>query len=52
MVTVARIFGAVLDGTLGCEEAFDRLQALGIEAPFSNGFVQGRIGAAYSLESD
>jgi collagenase-like PrtC family protease len=48
MVAVAESFRAVLDGRLACDEAMARLQALGIEAPFANGFVRGGVGADYN----
>jgi collagenase-like PrtC family protease len=44
MVTVASTFRAVLDRHLDIEEAGARLDALGLEAPFSNGFYHGRPG--------
>jgi collagenase-like PrtC family protease len=50
MIAVAEAFRAVLDGKLGCDEAMARLQALGLDAPFSNGFVHGSAGAAYAPE--
>jgi collagenase-like PrtC family protease len=48
MVAVAANFRAVLDGKLGGDEAMAHLEALGIDAPFSNGFVHGAAGAAYT----
>jgi collagenase-like PrtC family protease len=48
MIAVAESFRAVLDGRLGCNEALARLEALGLDAPFSNGFVHGLVGAAYA----
>ena len=50
MIAVAETFRAVLDGELGCDEAMARLEALGLDAPFSNGFVHGPAGAAYAWE--
>jgi collagenase-like PrtC family protease len=50
MVAVAEGFRAVLDGRLGGDEAMARLEALGVDAPFSNGFVQGAAGADYTRE--
>jgi collagenase-like PrtC family protease len=47
MVGVAANFRAVLDGRLGGDEAMARLEAFGIDAPFSNGFVHGAAGATY-----
>jgi collagenase-like PrtC family protease len=51
MVAVAESFAAVLGGRLGGDEAMARLQALGIDAPFSNGFVHGEAGADYRTPS-
>jgi collagenase-like PrtC family protease len=48
MVAVAEAFTAVLGGKLGCDEAMARLEALGIDAPFANGFVHGVAGAGYN----
>ncbi len=48
MVAVAEAFRAVLERRLGCDEAMARLEALGIDAPFSNGFVRGPTGASYA----
>jgi len=44
MVEVAVIFRAVLDGQLDAEGAMERLDALQLGAPFSNGFFHGRPG--------
>lgn len=44
MVEVAAIFRAVLDGGIDRAEAAARLDALKIEAPFSNGFYYGQPG--------
>jgi collagenase-like PrtC family protease len=48
MMAVAETFRAVLDGKLGCDAAMAGLEALGLDAPFSNGFVHGHVGAAYA----
>jgi collagenase-like PrtC family protease len=48
MVAVARTFSAVLQGRLGGDEGMARLEALGLDAPFSNGFLRGAAGAAYT----
>jgi hypothetical protein len=50
MVAVAGSFAAVLAARIGRDEAMARLQAIGIEAPFANGFVQGSVGTAYTRE--
>jgi collagenase-like PrtC family protease len=47
MVAVAQAFRRVLDGTLSGEEGLARLEQLGIDAPFSNGFLRGAVGAHY-----
>jgi collagenase-like PrtC family protease len=52
MVAVAESFGAVLGGRLEGDEAMARLEALGIDAPFSNGFVHGGAGADYNSEPE
>jgi collagenase-like PrtC family protease len=48
MVAVSTNFHAVLRGELGPDDAMARLGELGIGVPFSNGFVRGTAGAAYS----
>jgi collagenase-like PrtC family protease len=48
MVAVAQAFSAVLEGRIDSGEAMARLEQLGIEAPFSNGFLHGTVGAAYA----
>ena len=50
MIAVAESFRAVLDGKLGRDEAMARLEVLGLDAPFSNGFMHGSAGAAYARE--
>jgi len=50
MTVVAETFRAVMDGKLGCDEAMARLETLGLDAPFSNGFMHGPAGAAYAGE--
>lgn len=44
MVAVARIFRAALDGRIDAQDAQAQLEALKIEAPFSNGFFHGKPG--------
>ncbi len=44
MVEVAATFRAALDGRVAAPEAAARLDALKLEAPFSNGFYHGRAG--------
>ena len=44
MVQVARIFRDALDRRIDAAEAVARLEALKLEAPFSNGFYYGRPG--------
>ncbi len=44
MVTVAEIFRDALDARIDAGEAGARLQALKLDAPFSNGFYYGRPG--------
>lgn len=44
MVAVARLFRDVLDGRRAAGGAGDELAALGIAAPFSNGFWHGKAG--------
>ncbi len=44
MVEVAATFRAALDGRIAAAEAAARLDALKLEAPFSNGFYYGRAG--------
>jgi O2-independent ubiquinone biosynthesis protein UbiV len=44
MVEVAAIFREVLDRRIDAEQGTERLEALGIEAPFSNGFYHGKAG--------
>lgn len=46
MVAVARLYRDVLDGRLAAREARARLAEMIGEAPLSNGFYQGREGAA------
>ncbi len=46
-IAVADSFKKVLEGKLGCDEAMARLEALDMDAPFSNGFLHGATGAAY-----
>jgi hypothetical protein len=47
MVAVASCFHAGLRGELGSDAAMARLDALGLGAPFANGFVHGVAGASY-----
>ena len=49
MVAVARLYRALLDGTLSAAEARARLAEMVGTAPLSNGFYQGREGAAMVL---
>lgn len=44
MVAVANIFREALDNTVSAEESGEKLTALDIPAPFSNGFWNGRPG--------
>ncbi len=44
MVAVANIFREALDNTASAEESGEKLTALGIPAPFSNGFWHGQPG--------
>lgn len=44
MVAVAEIFRAALDSLIDAEEANARLEALQLDAPFSNGFYHGTPG--------
>ncbi len=44
MVAVANIFREALDDTVSAEESSEKLTALDIPAPFSNGFWNGRPG--------
>jgi O2-independent ubiquinone biosynthesis protein UbiV len=48
MVQVAAAFRGILDGALSVEEALARPGELPLEAPFSNGFRQGRPGFGWS----
>jgi len=48
MVEVADTYRAVLDGRLEAAEATERLSALKLGAPFSNGFYYGKAGHLYS----
>jgi len=48
MVEVADVFRAVLDGRLEAAEAADRLAALKLGAPFSNGFYYGKPGHRFA----
>ncbi|RDC73490.1 U32 family peptidase [Rhodovulum sp. 12E13] len=45
MVAVTCLYDAVLRGEIDAEEGGTELRALGIEAPFVNGFYRGRAGA-------
>jgi len=47
MVEVADIFRAALDGRLDAAEATERLAALKLAAPFSNGFFHGKAGHSF-----
>ncbi len=47
MVAVAQIFRAALDGAVPVRQSLDQLAALGIEAPFSNGFWHGQPGHSW-----
>lgn len=44
MVAVARVFDSLRNGEIDAEEARGRLDALKMEAPFSNGFWHGEAG--------
>jgi hypothetical protein len=48
MVEVAATFRAVLDRRIDTPDAAARLDALKIEAPFSNGFYYGKPGYSWS----
>ncbi len=49
MVAVARLYRAVLDGTMAPDEATARLGALdGLDAPFANGYMHGAAGALWT----
>ena len=48
MVEVATIFRALLDRRTGAAEAAARLDALKIDAPFSNGFYYGKPGHSWN----
>lgn len=48
MVQVASTFRGVLDGDLAVAEAVARLEALALDAPFSNGFHHGRPGHGWT----
>lgn len=48
MVAVASIFRAALDERMAASEASSRLRALGLKAPFSNGFYYGKPGHAWT----
>lgn len=50
MVGVARTFRAALRGELAPSEAARLFGELGIQAPFSNGFVRGAPGATWNVE--
>jgi collagenase-like PrtC family protease len=51
MVAVARTFRDALDDRIGPDEAQARLGALGLDAPFSNGFFHGRPGREHAAAS-
>ncbi len=44
MIAVAGIFREVLDGGIDAQEGAAKLDGLGLEAPFSNGFFHGKPG--------
>ena len=44
MVAVATIFRDALDGRIDARETHARLEALGLDAPFANGFFHGKPG--------
>jgi collagenase-like PrtC family protease len=48
MVAVARTFRDVLDGKLELNEGQERLAALGLDAPFCDGFYGGKPGQSWS----
>ena len=50
MVAVANIFREALDNTVSAEESGEKLTALNIPAPFSNGFWKGRPGHQWIAE--
>jgi collagenase-like PrtC family protease len=50
MVAVAETFRAVLDRRLDAQEASSRLNALKLDAPFSNGFYHGKPGYRWSQD--
>ncbi len=52
MVEVASIFRSVLDGTIDAQEGAARLDALGLPAPFSNGFYYGKPGYGWTGPSE
>jgi collagenase-like PrtC family protease len=47
MVAVASVFRAVLDGSVAAAEGMDRLAAMTVGVPFSNGFFRGKAGYSY-----
>lgn len=47
MVEVARAHADVLEGRIAADEGMARLAALGLEAPFANGFYRGRSGDSW-----
>jgi O2-independent ubiquinone biosynthesis protein UbiV len=51
MVDVAKIFRAALDRRLDAKDAAARLDALKIDAPFSNGFYYGKPGHSWNQAS-
>ncbi len=51
MVGVASVFRGVLDEAISVAEGLERLNALPLEAPFSNGFVHGRPGHQWATFS-
>ena len=48
MVEVAAVFRAVLDHRIDATDAAARLDALKVEAPFSNGFYYGKPGHSWN----
>jgi O2-independent ubiquinone biosynthesis protein UbiV len=48
MVAVAAIFRAVLDRRIAVPEAAAQLDALKLDAPFSNGFYYGKPGHSWN----
>lgn len=48
MVLVARVFRDLMNGATDAESAHERLAALGLDAPFCNGFYAGHAGQTWT----